>query len=294
VLPGEDEQTLVSHDYIWQLLRRHGRTPDDVEILRAVVYSHHVRFAARWRVGRIFLAGDAAHVMPPWIGEGMAAGIRDVANLCWKLAAVLRGELPDNALDSYEVERQPHVREMTRQAVRFGRVITERRRTLTVLRNIGFRAVMRIPPVRAYLREARWFPATVYRRGLLSHATGSPAVGQQLPQPWVCTHHADRARLDDVLAGRWTLLHTGPAAPWPTWPTDRAARLQITPAGSTPAPGAIVDTDHVLIPWMHRHRTTVLAVRPDAIVYAAATDGADLPPPPFIQEQHGPGGATRR
>jgi 3-(3-hydroxy-phenyl)propionate hydroxylase len=285
VLPGEDEQTLVSHDYIWRLLSRYGRTPDDVEILRAVVYSHHVRFAARWRVGRIFLAGDAGHVMPPWIGQGMSAGVRDVGNLCWKLAAVLRGELPADALDSYEVERQPHVRAMTRQAVRFGRVITERRRTVTVLRNIGFRAVMRIPPVRAYMQDAKWLPSTVYRCGLLSHANRSPAVGQQLPQPWVCTDSGDRARLD-VLAGRWTLLHTGPAAPWPAWPTDRAARLQVTPAGSTAAPGAIVDTVHVLIPWMQRHRTTVLAVRPDAIVYAAATDGSDLPPPPFAQERH--------
>jgi 3-(3-hydroxy-phenyl)propionate hydroxylase len=284
MLPGEDEQTLVSDEYIWQLLRRHGRTPDDLEILRAVVYSHHVRFAARWRVGRIFLAGDAAHVMPPWIGEGMAAGIRDVANLCWKLAAALHGELSDDALDSYELERQPHVRDMTKESVRFGRVITERRLALTVLRNIGFRAVMRVPPLGAYFRETKWFPATVYRRGLLNRANGSRAVGWQLPQPWVCTDSGERARLDDVLAGRWTLLHNGPAASWPTWPTDRAARLQVTPAGSPPALGTIVDADDVLIPWMRRHRATVLAVRPDAIVFTAAGD--ELPPPPFAHAQH--------
>jgi 3-(3-hydroxy-phenyl)propionate hydroxylase len=282
VLPGDDEQALVSHDYIWQLLRRYGRTPDDVEILRAVVYSHHVRFAARWRVGRVFLAGDAGHVMPPWIGEGMASGVRDVANLCWKLAAVLRGELPDDVLDSYEAERQPHVQAMTRQAVRFGRIITERRRTLTVLRNIGFRAAMRIRPVRTYLQEAGWFPDTVYRRGLLSRVVPGPAVGRQLPQPWVRTGNGERIRLDDVLAGGWALLHTGTAAQWPAWTADRAARLRVLPVGSNPAPGTIVDTDDVLIPWMRRHRATVLAVRPDAVVYAAATDGADLPAPPFI------------
>ena len=292
VLPGEDEQSLVSHEYIWQLLRRHGRTPDDVEILRAVVYNHHVRFASRWRVGRIFLAGDAAHVMPPWIGEGMASGVRDVANLCWKLAAVLRGELSDDALDSYEIERQPHVRAMTKESVRFGRIITERRRALTVLRNIGFRAVMRVPPLRAYFRDAKWFPATVYRRGLLSRANGNTAVGQQLPQPWVCTGSGERARVDDVLAGRWTLLHTGPAASWPTWPTERVARLQVVPAGSPPTPGAIVDTEGVLISWMHRHRTTVLAVRPDAVVYAAARDDANLPLPPFTPAPDTTGPAT--
>jgi 3-(3-hydroxy-phenyl)propionate hydroxylase len=285
VLPGEDEQALVSHEYIWQLLRRHGRTPEDLEILRAVVYSHHVRFAARWRVGRIFLAGDAAHVMPPWIGEGMAAGIRDVANLCWKLAAVLRGRLSDDTLDSYEVERQPHVRAMTKESVRFGRVITERRRALTVLRNIGFRAVMRVPTLRSYFRETKWFPATIYRHGLLSRANGSRAVGRQLPQPWVYTGSGERARLDDVLAGRWTLLHTGPAASWPTWPTERAARLQVIAAGAPLAPGAVVDTEGVLIPWMQRHRATVLAVRPDAIVFAACGTNAGLPPSPFTQAQ---------
>jgi 3-(3-hydroxy-phenyl)propionate hydroxylase len=221
--------------------------------------------------------------MPPWIGEGMAAGVRDVANLCWKLAAVLRGELSDDALDSYELERQPHVRAMTKESVRFGRIITERRLALTVLRNIGFRAVMRVPRLGAYFRETRWFPATVYRRGLLSHANGSRAVGWQLPQPWVCTDSGERARLDDVLAGRWTLLYTGSAAAWSTWPIDRVPRLQVTPAGSPLIPGTIVDTEHVLIPWMRRHRATVLAVRPDAIVFAAVEAGAGLPPPPFTQ-----------
>lgn len=96
----------------------------------------------------MFLAGDVAHVMPLWIGEGMASGVREVANLCRKLAAVLRGELPDDALDSYEAERQPHVRAMTRQAVRFGRIITERHRTLTVLRTSGSAEVAR--------RRCRW------------------------------------------------------------------------------------------------------------------------------------------
>ena len=103
-----------------------------MKILRAVIYSHHVRVADRWRVGRIFLAGDAAHAMPPWIGQGMSAGVRDVANLCWKLAAVVRGQAPDSLLDSYQVERKPHVTEVTRRAVRNGRLITERRKVIGV------------------------------------------------------------------------------------------------------------------------------------------------------------------
>jgi 3-(3-hydroxy-phenyl)propionate hydroxylase len=299
VLPGEDEKELVKHDYIWRLLRRYGRTADEVEILRAVVYSHHVRFAARWRVGRIFLAGDAAHAMPPWIGEGMSSGVRDAGNLCWKLAAALRGELPTDALDSYEAERKPHLRATTVQAVRFGRIITERRPGLTALRNIAFRLGMRVPAIRSYMQEARWFPDTTYRQGLMNRSGRNPAVGKQLPQPWIRTDCGERARLDDVLAGRWTLLHTGAARPWPAWAAAGIACLRVTPAGSTPAPGTVVDTDDVLIPWMRRHRATVLALRPDVVVYAAASGDADLPRPPFVhpplrpsREQAPPAAAT--
>jgi 3-(3-hydroxy-phenyl)propionate hydroxylase len=262
VLPGEDEQTLVSHDYIWQLLRRYGRTPDDVEILRAVVYSHHVRFAARWRVGRVFLAGDAAHVMPPWIGEGMASGVRDVANLCWKLAAVLRGELLDDVLDSYEAERQPHVHAMTRQAVRFGRIITERRRTLTALRNIGFRAAMRIRLVRTYLQEAGWFPDTclparpdsVARYPVRRSAGSCPSPGSA---PTTATGHASTT--SSPAGGHCcTPARRHRARPGPR---DRAARLRVLPPGPPPPRARLSTQTTSSIPWMRRHRAGVLAVR---------------------------------
>ncbi len=130
---GEDEQKLVSDEAVWEVLHEQGITESHVKILRAVIYSHHVRVADRWRVGRIFLAGDAAHAMPPWIGQGMSAGVRDAANLCWKLAAVMRGQAPDSLLDTYQAERKPHVTEVTRRAVRNGRLITERRKTIGVL-----------------------------------------------------------------------------------------------------------------------------------------------------------------
>jgi 3-(3-hydroxy-phenyl)propionate hydroxylase len=166
VLDGEDEKELVTDAAVWRLLNNQGITDNEVKILRAVVYSHHVRFADRWRVGRIFLAGDAAHVMPPWIGQGMAAGVRDAANLCWKIAAVVCGELPESVLDSYAVERQPHVRQVTSKAVFFGRVITERRKLVTVLRDPAFRIAMRLPFVGNYLRDAKWFPGAHYPEGI--------------------------------------------------------------------------------------------------------------------------------
>ena len=126
---------LVTDEAVWEVLHQQGITEDHVKILRAVIYSHHVRVADRWRVGRVFLAGDAAHAMPPWIGQGMSAGVRDAANLCWKLAAVVRGQAPDALLDTYQTERKPHVVEVTRRAVRTGRLITERRNWLAWIRN---------------------------------------------------------------------------------------------------------------------------------------------------------------
>ena len=106
-----------------------------VKILRAVIYSHHVRVADRWRVGRVFLAGDAAHAMPPWIGQGMSAGVRDAANLCWKLAAVAA-----RAGARFAARHLPGRTQTTRHrghppGVRTGRLITERDRALAWLRN---------------------------------------------------------------------------------------------------------------------------------------------------------------
>ena len=132
---GEDEKYLVSDDAVWDVLHDQGITEQQVKILRAVIYSHHVRVADRWRVGRVFLAGDAAHAMPPWIGQGMSAGVRDAADLCWKLAAGLTGQAPESLLDTYEAERKPHVMEVTRRAVRRRPADHQRRRSIARIRD---------------------------------------------------------------------------------------------------------------------------------------------------------------
>lgn len=279
VLPGDDAQELVTDAAVWRLLNAQGITENEVQILRAVVYSHHVRFADRWRVGRIFLAGDAAHVMPPWIGQGMAAGVRDVSNLCWKLAAVVTGSLPESVLDSYEVERQPHVREVTKAAVFFGRVITERRPPVTAARNAAFRIAMRLPFVGDYLRSAKWFPAAHYPKGFLSHSKNA-AVGHQPPQPWVLDEVGDRERLDDVIGSGWLLLHIGPARAWPEWTAAGVPTVQLYPSGTAISEGAVVDIDDTLVDWMRQHDAVVLALRPDGFVYAAAAANQTLPSPP--------------
>ncbi|WP_406635078.1 bifunctional 3-(3-hydroxy-phenyl)propionate/3-hydroxycinnamic acid hydroxylase [Amycolatopsis sp. WGS_07] len=276
VLPGEDENELVTDAAVWRLLGRQGITRDEVTVLRAVVYSHHVRAAARWRAGRVFLAGDAAHAMPPWIGQGMAAGVRDAANLCWKLAAVIRGELPETVLDSYETERKPHVREVTRRAVLVGRLITERRRPLCRIRDTLVRPLARLSPVRRLLVKLSWLPEAHYPRGFLG--SGTPAVGHKVPQPWVLDSDGARRRLDDVLAGKWTVLSTRAALPAPAWVA--AVRLTVLPPGAQPENGCVVDIDGTLLDWMRTHRAHIVALRPDGFVYAAADATAALSPPP--------------
>ncbi|MER6220023.1 bifunctional 3-(3-hydroxy-phenyl)propionate/3-hydroxycinnamic acid hydroxylase [Streptomyces sp900105755] len=277
VLPGDDEKRLTGDDAIYAMVSRYGIGRDQIRILRATVYSHHVRFAARFRVGRVFLAGDAAHAMPPWIGQGMAAGVRDAANLCWKLAAVLRGELPESLLDSYEAERKPHVKEVTRRAVFVGRLITERRLPVARVRNGVLRAIRRVPGLASRLVDSHWIPVASYAQGFQARPR-TKASGHQIPQPWVTGPDEERVRLDDVLGGRWLLLHRGPPRPQPAW--EGVPSLAVLPAGSRPAEGAVVDSDGVLLPWLAGRGVATLALRPDAYVYAAAPAGTRLPPPP--------------
>jgi 3-(3-hydroxy-phenyl)propionate hydroxylase len=263
---GEDDKKLVSDEAVWEVLNEQGVTDEQVKILRAVIYSHHVRVADRWRVGRIFLAGDAAHAMPPWIGQGMSAGVRDAANLCWKLAAVLRGQAPDSLLDSYQTERKPHVTDVTRRAVRTGRLITERREWLATARNHLLRNLTRLPGVLAAAEKWIWIPAARYRDGFI--ASGAhPAVGWQLPQPWVTDSTGHKVRLDDAIGDGWGVVHGGaPPAGSEAW-ERLGARVVTVNEGE-------------LTQWLRDRKATAVVVRPDGFIYAAASVGRPLPAPP--------------
>ncbi|OBG98492.1 FAD-binding monooxygenase [Mycobacterium sp. E3251] len=275
---GEDEKRLVTHEAVWEVLHEQGITEEQVKILRAVIYSHHVRVADRWRVGRVFLAGDAAHAMPPWIGQGMSAGVRDVANLCWKLAAVARGHAPDALLDSYQAERKPHVTEVTRRAVRNGRLITERRKSLAFLRNHLLRALIRLPGVLKAGQSLIWIPPAHYPDGCFT-SEAHAAVGWQLPQPWVTDATGRTLRADDVLGGGWAVLHLGAAPPGADRWARLGARVLAIKAGA-PQAGAIRDDDGTLTRWLRSKKAVAVVLRPDGFVFAAAGEGRSLPAPP--------------
>ena len=267
----EDETKFLSEEAIWKVLAGQGITEENVDIIGFACYSHHVRFADRWRVGRVFLAGDAAHAMPPWIGQGMSAGVRDAANLCWKLAAVLTGRAPETLLDSYEAERKPHVTEVTRRAVLVGRVITERRRAVAAVRNFVLGTVTRIPGSAVAGQKVFWIPDARYGDGFFARARRTDrAVGWLIPQPWV-TADGRRERLDDVLDRQWTILHIG-AAPAGAAAWAGAPIIEI---------GRDVD-DHTgaLTAWLRSKNARAVVVRPDGFIYAAADSGQPLPAPP--------------
>lgn len=122
LLPGDDPATITRPESIWALLSRWVK-PQEAELERPALYTFHSVVARGWRRGRLLIAGDAAHQTPPFMGQGMCAGIRDASNLAWKLAEVVRGEAPEALLDTYESERSPHVREFIQTAVRLGGVI---------------------------------------------------------------------------------------------------------------------------------------------------------------------------
>lgn len=123
VLPGEDPQQYADISAGWKwLAEQHGLTQDDLRPLRYLQYSFTGRVADRWRTGRVFLAGDAAHTMPPYLGQGACSGIRDAANLAWKLDLVLRGLADDKLLDTYGEERRPHADFVVQSAIALGRI----------------------------------------------------------------------------------------------------------------------------------------------------------------------------
>lgn len=122
-LPGEDPDALNTPDAAWSLLAPWGPTPDTAELVRHSVYTFQAGWAERWRRGRVVIAGDAAHLMPPFAGQGLGAGFRDAMNLTWKLDAVLRGVAAPALLDTYTPERQHHARAFVDFSVSLGKVI---------------------------------------------------------------------------------------------------------------------------------------------------------------------------
>ena len=194
--PGDSVADLMTPERLAGLLA--PVDPATVEVVRSVSYTFRAQVADRWRVGRVLLAGDAAHLSPPFIGQGLGLGLRDVHQLIWKLAAVLSGEAGDELLDTYQAEREPHARALIRVALLLGRLMTGGGRTGDVVRRAVLAGVRRIPAVARLATDSRTPPL---RRGPLVERRGRAGrrlAGTLLPQPEVLVE-GRRCRLDDVL-----------------------------------------------------------------------------------------------
>ncbi len=158
LLPGEREEDLLQSETVRMLIRRArrsmprgyygGQPMSELQIMRQTIYTFHALVAPQFSQGRVFLMGDAAHLMPPFGGQGMNAGLRDAHNLCWKLQLVLQGKAHPSLLASYQVERQPHAEQMIVFSWLLGQIIMPTRRRIAFLRDLFFQAVNRIAPAR--------------------------------------------------------------------------------------------------------------------------------------------------
>lgn len=205
---GEDEKAVTDEAFVRGMLAHVG--PDrDCEFRRVRVYTFHARLAERWRDGRIFLAGDAAHLTPPFAGQGMNSGLRDAHNLAWKLAEAVRGNASSDLLDSYETERKPHAWEMIELALRMGRIMMPENSVKALLTRVAFRALGLYPPARDYFAQMRYKPKPRFRQGLLwpdGLSEKETMVGRLIPQPLVDDTHRNRVLLDRVLPDKPVVL----------------------------------------------------------------------------------------
>ena len=235
LLPQETAEQVLDDGFIRNLL-----APWDcakgVDIDRKAVYRFHGLVAERWRKGRVILAGDSAHQTPPFAGQGMCAGMRDGANLAWKLHAVIKAGADPALLDTYQAEREPHVRSVIGLAIGMGRVVCTLDREAAAMRDAGMLAQMAaggsaLPPPQT--------PA--FAQGCI--LKGSAAAGELFPQPWA-NQDGKVLRLDDMLGqGPWLITR------------DKLSDHELQPFKPT------------LTAWLDRHNAEAVLVRPDRYVF---------------------------
>jgi len=246
LLPGEAPEAMLDDAVVRDLLGPWDCGP--VEIERKAVYRFHGLVANRWRDGRALIAGDAAHQTPPFAGQGMCAGLRDAANLAWKIEAVIKGGAHDNLLNTYQTEREPHVRSAIELAIGMGRVVCMLDPEAAAQRNADMLAARAsgappLPPLQA--------PA--FADGCI--VSGAPGAGSVFPQPST-DEGCRRLRLDDVLGeGAWLLsrkavTETATGLLAPTLDDDRLVPFR------TP-----------LLAWLDRFGVDAVLVRPDRYVF---------------------------
>lgn len=274
--PGEDPDQMLRGESLQALLRPWVDAAN-ITIERKAVYRFHARTASAFRAGRTLLVGDAAHVMPPFIGQGLVSGLRDVGNLAWKLAWVVQGRASDRVLDSYQTERRPHVRAITHLAQWMGILVMPRNRFAAFVSHGIARLMTLLPGVRSLIVDIKLKPKNRFKKGLFvpRGIHNRFEHGNHLPQGlW---RHADGQQYlsDEVLGPQLQLVGVGldplarlTPAQQHAWHALGGTTLCICAPGRAFA-GAWEDMDNTL--GVDRFpQGWLIAVRPDKVVL---TDG---------------------
>jgi 3-(3-hydroxy-phenyl)propionate hydroxylase len=285
----ETDEQAEDPEFVAAMLAPFLPHPHDVDVIRHRVYTHHSRIAGAFRRGRLLLAGDAAHLMPVWQGQGYNSGIRDAMNLGWKLAAVVHGQAQPSLLDSYDTERRKHARAMIDRSTMVGKVISPTNRRVAAVRDRVIRAASAVPTLKRYVLEMRFKPMPRYDQGAVVHdqprRPDSPA-GTLFIQPRVDTRTATDLRLDDVIGTGFAVLawNNNPRillgeeafARWKALGASFIAvrpstQLHWTPPGAEDDPAITIvgDRSGALKSWFDRHAESVLFLRPDRCIAAA-------------------------
>ncbi len=250
LLPGERPEDFADEARVWELLAP-WFAPADGELVRHAVYEFRARLADTMRAGRLLLVGDAAHTMPPFMGQGLSSGVRDAANLAWRLDLVLRGSAGDRLLDSYTTERQPHDAWIVNVSAEMGRVSCTLDPLAAAERDAALRTA-EAPPVLALppLGDGMLVP-------------GMPLAGTRAVQGLIRLGE-NEGRFDDVVGKDFVLL-TRRAA---DLPPDDAELLERIGARAV-ALDELHDLDGRLTAWLDQHGVEAVVVRPDAYVFGA-------------------------
>jgi len=245
-----------------------GDTPaEQLGLVRVTDYTFKAQLANRWRDRNVFIVGDAAHTTPPFVGQGMAAGLRDALNLTWKLAGVLNGDLPDTVLDTYQLERKPHVRSMIGVAISMGWAMTAGGGLGNIFRRAVFPRIRHLPFIGTRVVDGVT-PALRRSALVIKSPSAWQLAGNQCPNPAV----GGGLRLDDVIGNRFALITTARLSAAQRTELDRRGA-----AGITTVPGSQLDR------WLRHGRATAAIIRPDSTVMQAGRSAEALcrAVPPF-------------
>lgn len=262
-MPGESIEELNTEATAWERLAEFGLTPDNATLERHVVYTFRARWCDQWRRGRALLAGDAVHLMPPFAGQGMCAGLRDAEALLWRLDAVLAGRSPDALLDSYGPERTEHVRYFIDLSMGLGRVICVSDPEAATLRDLEMRAARQDPSLA---------PAEPAPPHLGPGILGDHPLAGHLSHQGRVTVAGREGRFDDVCGQGWTVL-ARPGALAHLAGTTRAwcseAGVRLFEVGAPGSGAQVIDDEGRYDAWLDELGMPIAVVRPDFYLYDA-------------------------